>query len=579
LEASRRLRPLEAALKVTVERPSETEAVLNVELDWDELEKASDRAYRKLAQKYVVPGFRKGHAPRSMLERMVGKEAIYHDGLEDLMESSYRDAVRQNDIKPLGQPELDAPELKLGEPFTYTARIPVQSPITLGDYHSIRVERPSAEVTDEDVQKVIENIQQDQAMWLPVERPAQIGDKVIVDLKLDVGDREIANRTDDEFELADERPGIFSGMDQQLAGMTEGESKEFTTTIPADYANTDLAGKEAQYVVTLKGVKVRELPAIDDELAKSAGDYDSLEGLRTAVREQLSEQKQTEARRALRENVVKAVTDQVTVEVHPRLVHEEAHVMVDEMRRMLERNRLGWEQYLSMTGKTEEQFAEEMEPEARERAKRDLVLDAVADAEHIEATDAEIEGWLAVLAAVGGERRRLRDLTPGQRANIARTIRRDNAIDRLIAIATEGQPEPGAEESVEPETPAESASPVASSGAGKAATPAKTAIPSDEVAEPETAAKTAIPSTAAAEPKTAAETATSITSPETGEAAAAAASENAAETATSASAASPSPRRERGPGGEVSVSSAVSSEELPSIGTEATAPAPAETDV
>ncbi len=428
-------------MKVTVDRSSESEAVLNVELDWSEVEKASDRAYHKLAQKYTVPGFRKGHAPRSMLERMLGKEAIYQEGLEDLIETTYRDAIRENDLIPLAQPDLDAPVIELGQPYTYVARVAVQPPVELGDYHSIRVERPSTDVTDQDVNDVLERVRQDQAMWLPADRPAQSGDKVTVDLKLTVGDRDISDLHDNEFELTDERSGIFSGMDQHIVGLSEGESKEFTTTIPEDYANSELAGKEAQYAVTVKAVKYRELPELDDELAKSVGEYETLDDLRTAIRDQLQRQKESDARRELRESVVKAVSDQAKVEVHPVLVHEEVHTMIDETKRMLEQSRISFEQYLAMTQKSEEQHEEELEPEARERVKRDLVLDAVAEAEHIQVSDDEVAGWLELYAAMGGRKLTPKTITAGQRANIVSRLRRDKAISLLVDIATGEQPE------------------------------------------------------------------------------------------------------------------------------------------
>ena len=425
-------------MKVTVERTPESEAVLNVELDWTELEKASDRAYRKLAQKYSVPGFRKGHAPRSMLERMLGKEAIYQEGLEDLIESTYRDAVKQNDLTPLAQPSLEAPPLEMGQPYTFTARVPVLPEVHLGDYRSIRVETPAVEVTDEDVDKVLKQVQDDQAMWLPAERPAQLGDKVVVDLKLTAGDRSISDLHDNEFELAAERAGIFSGMDEQIVGMSEGDTKQFTTTIPEDYANADLAGKEAQYDVTLKGVKYRELPEIDDELAKSIGDYENLDALREAIRAQTQSQKETESRRTVREEVVKQASDQAQVEIHPVLVDEEVHRMMDETRRMLEQSRIPFEQYLEMMKKTEEEYHDELQPDAQVRVKRDLVLDAIAEKEGLTVTDNELQSWLDMYASIGGRRLRLRDLRPGQRAGIESSLLRDRATERLVEIATSG---------------------------------------------------------------------------------------------------------------------------------------------
>ncbi|WIG59132.1 MAG: Cell division trigger factor [Ktedonobacterales bacterium] len=448
-------------MKITIERPSNTEAVVNVELEWVELEKASDRAYQRLAQRYDVPGFRKGHAPRTLLERRLGKETIYQEGLEDLIESSYRDAVRQNNLQPLAQPELDAPTLELGQPYTFVARVPVIPPVELGDYKAIRVAQPKVEITDEDIAKVVEQVREDHAMWLPVERPAEIGDQVIVDLKLTANDRDISNLTDNEFVLVEERPGIFSGMDQQLVGMSEGESKEFTTTIPEDYANAELAGKEASYTVTLKGVKNRELPEADDELAKSVGEYENMDGLREAIREQLQRQKENEARREVRESVLKAVTDQVEIEIPHVLVHNETDEMIDEMQRILAQNRLSFEQYLSMMSKSEEEYRQEIEPEATGRAKRELVLNAVADAEGIEPTTRDLEQWLELMALVGGGKRvRLRDLSAGQRASITRRLARDLATDRLVEIATqEGEAEaegaPAAEAEAATDTKAE----------------------------------------------------------------------------------------------------------------------------
>lgn len=425
-----------SALKVTVERPSDAEAVLNVEFDWAELEKASDSAYKKLAQRYTVPGFRKGHAPRSILERMLGKEAIYQEGLESLIDTSYRDALRQNDLTPIAQPEVEAPALSMGQPYSFTAKVAILPPVKLGDYKAVQVERPDSTITDQDVEDTLERIRQDQAAWVPVERAAQTGDKVTVDLKLTAGERTVSDLHDNEFELTEDRAGIFSGMDPQIVGMREGETKEFDTTIPQDYANTELAGKEAHYAVTVKGVKVRELPEVDDDLAKSSGDFENVQALRDAIRTQLQNQKESDAKRSYREAVLKAVTDASEVEVPEPLAHDEIHTMMSEQERMLEQSRLSLKQYLEMLGKTEEAYHEELKPEAAQRVKRELVLDAIADAEGIGVTEREMESWLELLAMVGGQRRRLRDLSANQRAAVIGRLRRDKASTRLVDIAT-----------------------------------------------------------------------------------------------------------------------------------------------
>jgi trigger factor len=436
---------VEARVKVNVERASDSEAILKVELEWPELEKASERAYRKLAQRYTVPGFRPGHAPRSILERMVGRETIYQEGLEALIDESYREAIRTNNLRPVGEPELDAAPFAMNETFTYTAKVPVLAPVKLGDYQNVRVEHPGVEVTDDDIAKILRDLQEQQALWIPVERPAQVGDRVIADLKLTVGDRTISDLTENEFELADERQGIFSGMDQQLVGMSEGDTKEFDATIPDDYGNAELAGKAAQYVVTLKGVKYHELPELDDEFAKSAGDYESLESLRAAVREQLTSRRRNTAERDFRDNLLKAVAESSEVEIAHPLVHQEADTMVREMQRMLQQTGLSWEAFLGASNKTAEQYRDDLEPEAQERVKRKLVLDAIADAESITANDTEIETYLQLLnVGSTGKPLRLRQLSAAQRQFIVDSIRRDKATTLLVERAGGGELAEGA---------------------------------------------------------------------------------------------------------------------------------------
>src|SRR5260370_19281366 len=234
-------------------------------------------------------------------------------------------------------------------------------------------------------------------------------------------------------------------MDQHIVGMSEGKSKTFTTTIPEDYANTEIAGQEASYEVTVKGVKHREMPELDAELAETVGDFQTTDELSKVVREQLASQKENEGRRTQREHAIKAVTDEAEVEIHPVLVQDELDTMMRETDRMLSQSRLSLSQYLEITNKSEEEYRQDLEPEAGERVKRDLVLDAVADAEGFSAGDAEIASWLEALNAMGGGKRmRLNQLSSGQKANIAARIKRDKAAARLVEIASQEHSPSGA---------------------------------------------------------------------------------------------------------------------------------------
>jgi trigger factor len=328
--------------------------------------------------------------------------------------------------------------------------VPVLTPATLGDYKAIRVPPPSLDITEEQVEETVERLRQQQAAWLPADRPAKVGDQVTMDLKLTSGDRDISNLHDNEFVLTDERAGIFSGMDEQVVGMKEGESKTFTTTIPEDYGNPDFAGKEATYEVTLKAVKEHELPELNDEFAMSVGEYSDMDAVRAAIREQLAAQRSRDANRELGDAVTKAFIEANTYNIHPLLVEDEMDTMTRETRRMLEDSRLTLEQFLDATNKTPEAYREELQPEATERVKRDLGMAALADAEHITVGDDEGAQWYEMMTALtAGRRERWNSLNASQKRSIIARLRRDKALDRMVEIATEGKWPPAAEETTE----------------------------------------------------------------------------------------------------------------------------------
>ncbi len=429
-------------MKVTVERTPESEAVLNVEMDWDEIEAATNKAYKRLAQKYNVPGFRKGHAPRTMLERMLGKEAVFQEGLDDLIDTAYRNALVEHDLTPLTQPHVDAPAFEEGQPYTVQVHVPVLTRATLGDYQAIRVEPPVIEITDQQVEETVERLRDQQAVWEPVERGAEIGDQLTIDLMLTSEGREkpISDLHDNEFVLTDERVGIFSGMDEHLVGLKEGDTKSFTTTIPEDYSNPALAGKEAQYEVTVKAVKKRELPELNDEFAATVGEYTTMAEVRQAIGEQLQSQRVRDAERELSDEVTKRLIETTTFTLHPLLVEDEANTMMRETARMLEDNRLSLQQFLEASGKSEEDYRKELEPDAAERVKRDLALAALADTEQVSVDEEEAGQWFEMMSIIsGGRRSRWRDLSASQRRAIIARLRRDKALSRMISIATEGR--------------------------------------------------------------------------------------------------------------------------------------------
>jgi trigger factor len=430
-------------VKVSVEKLPTSEAVLDVELSWDELEKASDKAYRRLVQKVDVQGFRRGKAPRSLLERKLGKEYIYQEGLDDLITEVYRSTIKEHDLTPITKPELDAPVFEagqIGQPYHFSLKVPILTPVVLGDYRSLHFDREEVNITSEEVEQEIETLRNRQAQWRAVDRPAAIGDRVTMDLKLSAGEQSISDLKNNPFELTGERHGIYAGMDEHIVGMQVGASKTFTTTLPEDYSNEKLAGKEAQYDVTLHKVEARELPELDDAFAEQAG-YETPEDLRKATSDRILESKKRRVNNELRDRVVQAVIDQAQVTIHPVLVSEEAEDMLHQFSHMLEQQRMSMDQYLLMMRKSREEYLKDIQPDAEERVKRQLVLDEVARQEEISITPEELEALLRAYTQAGYNIPRSEE----QLQSIAISYRREKAITRLVELTTDPDPDLEAE--------------------------------------------------------------------------------------------------------------------------------------
>ena len=440
-------------MKVSVEKLPGSEARVEFDFSWDEVEKASDKAFRKLVNQVDIHGFRRGKAPRSLVERKLGKEYIYQEGLDELMTEAYREALKEHELTPLSQPEMDAPIFEIGQPYHFSLTVPIVTPVELCDYRSLHFDREEATITSEEVEQEIETLRNRQAVWEEVERPAQLGDRVTMDLKLTVEGENVSDLKDNPFELADDRYGLFSGMDPHIVGMQAGESKEFTTTIPEDYSNEKIAGKEAQYSTTLHKVEFKELPELDDAFAIQASndEYQTMEDLRKAVSDNLLENKQRTINDALREKVMDTIIEQSQFTIHPVMIQDEAEEMMHQFSHMLEQQRMSMDQYLMLVKKSREEYLKELEPDAEKRVKRQLVLDEVTKKEEISVSPEEVESLFRAYAQLGQNLPQ----TEGQIRAIAQSMIREKALSRLIELTTE--PEEASDEETSTETPAETA--------------------------------------------------------------------------------------------------------------------------
>ncbi|GHO44169.1 trigger factor [Ktedonospora formicarum] len=426
-------------MKVSVEKLPNSEAVLDIDVTWDEMEKASDKAFKKIVKQVDIQGFRKGKAPRSLLERRLGKEYIYQEGLDDLANEIYRNTLRDEDIVPITQPTLDAPEIEMGEDYHFKITVPIITPVELGDYSTIKLEREDANITSEEVDKELDNLRQRAVSWQEVDRAADYNDRVTMNLKVTSGEQKVSDLKDNPFELTKERVGLFTGMDEQVVGMKADEEKSFTTTIPSDYGNEKLAGQEAQYEVKLLKVEEKELPELNDEFAQKASDgqYTNLEDLRKFLSDNLLENQKRRVRDELKTKALEAVVEQSNFNIHPLLIQEQAEEMLHQFSHLLEQQKLSLDQYLLMSRKSRAEYLDELRPDAEKSVKEQLVLDAIAKKENITIEAEEIKMLFDLYEQTG---------QPLQRSNeqaeaLARSYRREKTVTRLVEIVAGPDPD------------------------------------------------------------------------------------------------------------------------------------------
>lgn len=420
-------------MKVAAQEIENSQVVLDIEVEDERLERAVDQAYRRIVQRINVPGFRKGKAPRALVERMVGREALVEDAVEQLVPQVVEDAVKQQELKMVARPNL---EVVSTQPLQVKATVPVQPKVELGDYKSLSIEATPADVTDEQVDRVVTRLQESNATFEPVERAVELTDRVSIDILAKAGETTVMESKDAEFVVDPEGPQPAEGFAEALVGQTPEETKTYTLKLPEDYRNKELAGQDAEFTVTLNWVKAKILPPLDDDFASVVGtEFETMDALRGAIRENLSAREEHERRMAHEEQVVNAVVDQASVDLPPQLVEEEAGRLVQQLAQNLERQGIPLTTYLRFTQKTEDQFRAEMMAQAERSVRRSEVLNAVALAEGIDISDDEIREQLTLSLDDTNESRRLiRDSmrNPMVKERMAASMRRDRAVRLLL---------------------------------------------------------------------------------------------------------------------------------------------------
>ncbi len=388
-------------MSVQVEKKENNMAVLTIEVDEKTVEAALDTAYRKMKKDINVPGFRKGKVPRAMVEKMYGPEVFYQDAVNEMIPDAYDKALEECGEEIVSRPEVDVVQIEKGKPFIFTAAVALKPPVKLGKYKGVTIEKVDAEVSDEDVEEALKKEQENNARTIPVDaRPVEDGDIIDLDFEGFVDGEAFEGGKGENYSLTIGSGTFIPGFEDQLIGAEPEKELEVNVTFPENYQAKELAGKPAIFKCTVHGIKVRELPELDDEFAKEVSEFDTLEEYRADIRKNLTEAKEKEAKEEKESRVIAEIVKDADMELPEAMVDTQTEQMLDEFAQRMYYQGLSMDQYYQFTGNTRERMLEQTRPQAEERIKARLVLEAVAKAEGIEVSDEDFDKEIEEMASL-----------------------------------------------------------------------------------------------------------------------------------------------------------------------------------
>lgn len=428
-------------MKVSVAKSSGSVVQMNIAADEDEFSKAMNQAYRRVVKEFNIPGFRKGKAPRHIVERMLGRDALVEEAGMGIMDDLYRRALEQEGLTPVSEPEVNVLE---PEPIAFQVTVQVYPEITLGDYQSIRVEPREVSLEDGAVDETIDRLRKNAAEWvdLPEPRKPVEGDQVTIDLTVHEGDEVFQEPASDMPWVLGEA-GMFDALEEAIKLLDVGESSELTLAFEEDDESVapEVRGKTLRYDMTLKGIQTRDLPELDDEFAGKIGGLESIDELRSEIRKDLLREKATEARTEVLNEIVNAMAEASEVDVPVAMVDSEIDNQMTQMGSRLAQSGMDLETFLQISNQTEEDFRAEMRPDAERRVRNSLVLQQITEAEALSITPQDIEEEITRLTDGMENPERMRSIYQSDyfRERLLSEVQDRKLTDRIIEIATEGR--------------------------------------------------------------------------------------------------------------------------------------------
>ena len=427
-------------MSLQVEKLEKNMVKLTIEASAEELDAAIEKAYQKNKAKISVQGFRKGKAPRAVIEKLYGASIFFEDAANALIPKAYDEAVKESDLEIVSQPDIDVVQIEKGKPFIFTAEVAVKPEVTLGDYKGIEVEKIEVAVSDDELNAELDRVREQNSRTITVEdRAIENNDIAVIDFEGFVDGKAFDGGKGTDYSLVIGSHSFIDTFEEKLVGKKKGEEVEVTVTFPEEYQAKELAGKPAMFKVTVKEIKVKELPELNDEFAQDVSEFETLDEYKADVKKNLEEKKYNAAMSAKEEAVVDTVIDNATMEIPEAMIETQMRQMADDFARRIQQQGLSLEQYFQFTGMDAKKFLDSIRPQALKRIQSRLVLEAIVKAENIEVSEEELNKELeGMAAAYKMELDKLKELMSDKdKETMSMDIAVQKAVDVITAAAVE----------------------------------------------------------------------------------------------------------------------------------------------
>ena len=388
-------------MTATWEKKEGNEGLLTVTVPAEKVNKALDKAFKKVVKQINVPGFRKGKVPRPIFEQRFGLEALYQDAVDILLPEAYGEAIEETGIKPVDQPEVNVTQIEKGKDFEFEATVTVEPEVELGDYKGLEIEKQETELTDEELQESIDHSLSHLAdMVVKEDGVVENGDTVNIDFSGSVDGEAFEGGQAEKYDLEIGSGSFIPGFEEQLEGLKTGEEKDVVVTFPEEYHAEELAGKEATFKTKINEIKFKEVPELDDEIANELdSEANSVDEYKENLRKRLAEQKETNAENVEKEEAINKATENAKIDIPQAMINTELDRMVQEFAQRIQQQGLDLQTYFQISGQDESQMREQMKGDAEQRVKTNLTLTAIADAENIEVSEEDIDKELEKMSS------------------------------------------------------------------------------------------------------------------------------------------------------------------------------------